>query len=87
MTTPTRPRVVFIISFLTGVLIFTIHLRTTSSRVFNQFCKVRADQKLLVQELRSQQLRLESLINPRYMFENLPPLPPAATDDPQKKTR
>lgn len=76
---------VFIIFLLTGVLIFTINLRTTSSRIFNQFCKVRADQKLLVQELRSQQLRLESLINPRYMFENLPP--PPSTDQPEKKTQ
>jgi hypothetical protein len=87
MTTPTRPRVVFILFFLTGVLVFTIHLRTTSSRVFNQFCKARADQKLLVQELRSQQLRLESLINPRYMFEHLPPPPETPNPKTEKKTR
>lgn len=87
MRTPTRPRMVFVIFFLTGVLVFTIHLRTTSSRIFNQFCKVRADQKLLVQELRSQQLRLESLINPRYMFENLPPLPDPALEKTEKKPR
>lgn len=87
MTMPTRPRVVFILLLLTGVLVFTIHLRTTSSRVFNQFCKARADQKLLVQELRSQQLRLESLINPRYMFEHLPPMPEVQDSKTKKKTR
>jgi hypothetical protein len=86
MTMPTRPRVVFVLFFLTGVLVFTIHLRTTSSRVFNQFCKSRADQKLLVQELRSQQLRLESLINTRYMFEHLPPMPEPSSKT-EKKTR
>lgn len=84
---PTRPRVVFILLLLTGVLVFTIHLRTTSSRVFNQFCKARADQKLLVQELRSQQLHLESLINPRYMFEHLPPMSEVQDPKTKKKTQ
>jgi hypothetical protein len=79
--------VVFIIFFLTGVLVFIIHLRTTSSRLFNEFCKVKAEQKLLVQELRSQQLRLESLINPRYMFEKLPQPDPSAEEIEKKKKR
>jgi hypothetical protein len=35
--------------------------------------------------LRSQQLRLESLINPRYMFEHLPP--PEPDKSKTKKTR
>lgn len=83
MTMPTRPRLVFIIFFLTGTLIFTILLRTTSSRVFNQYCRARAEQKMLLQDLRSQQLRLESLINPRYMFEHMPSPQP----EKPKKTR
>ncbi len=86
MTMPTRPRLVFINFFLTGTLIFTILLRTTSSRVYNQYCHARAEQNILLQDLRSQQLRLESLINPRYMFEHLPP-PPEPDKSKTKKTR
>ena len=70
MTMPSRPRVVFVIFFLTAVLIFTIHIRTASSRVFNRFCRAEAQQKILRQELRSQQLRFESLISPRHLLEH-----------------
>jgi hypothetical protein len=72
MTMPTRPRLVFAIFFLTAVLIFTIHIRTASSRVFNRFCKAEAQQKILHQELRSQQLRFEVLVNPRRLLEYVP---------------
>jgi hypothetical protein len=71
MTMPTRPRLVFAIFFLTAVLIFTIHIRTASSRVFNCFCKAQAQKKILLQELRTCQLRFESLITPRRLLEQI----------------
>jgi hypothetical protein len=80
MTMPTRPRLVFAIFFLTAVLIFTIHIRTASSRVFNRFCKAEAQQKILHQELRSQQLRFEVLVNPRRLLEY-----PAPAESSKKK--
>jgi hypothetical protein len=75
MTMPSRPRLVFVIFFLTAVLVFTIHIRTASSRVFNRFCKAQAQQKILRQELRDCQLRFESLTTPRHLLQNvvLPP--------------
>jgi hypothetical protein len=72
MIMPSRPRLVFVIFFLTAVLIFTIHIRTASSRVFNRFCKAQAQQKILRQELRTCQLRFESLITPRRLLEQVP---------------
>jgi hypothetical protein len=79
MTMPSRPRLVFVVFFLTAVLIFTIHIRTASSRVFNRFTKAQAQQKILRQELRTSQLRFESLITPRRLLEQLPdPVEPAS---------
>lgn len=75
MTMPSRPRLVFIVFSLTAVLIFVIHIRTASSRVFNRFCKAQAEQKILRQELRACQLRFESLITPRRLLDNIT-LPP-----------
>jgi hypothetical protein len=84
MTMPSRPRLVFVVFFLTAVLIFTIHIRTASSRVFNRFCKAQAQQKILRQELRTCQLRFESLITPRRLLEQLPELEESKT--PGKKS-
>jgi hypothetical protein len=83
MTLPSRPRLVFVVFYLTAVLIFTIHLRTAKSRVFNQYCKAEAQQKILRQELRSLQLRFEALISPRRLLENLPA--PTGSDSTKKK--
>jgi hypothetical protein len=84
MTLPRRPRLVFVTFFLTAVLIFTIHIRTASSRVFNRFCKAEAQQKILRQELRSLQLRFEFLISPRRLLEHIPP---AAKSESLKKKK
>jgi hypothetical protein len=84
MTLPSRPRLIFVIFFLTAVLIFTIHIRTASSRVFNHFCKAEAQQKILRQELRGLQLRFESLISPRRLLEYIPP---AAESESLKKKK
>jgi hypothetical protein len=83
MILPSRPRLVFIVFLLTAILIFTIHIRTASSRVYNRFCKAEAQQRILRQELRDLQLRFESLISPRRLLEHS--LPPTESESPKKK--
>jgi hypothetical protein len=84
MTMPSRPRLVFVVFFLTAVVIFAIHIRTASSRVFNRYTKAQARQKILRQELRTCQLRFESLIAPRRLLEQLPD--PAESESSGKKS-
>jgi len=50
--------------FLTGTMIFVIVIRTASARIFNQFRSAVVLQERLRQELRYQQLRMETLISP-----------------------
>ena len=80
---PSRPRLVFVVFFLTAVLIFTIHIRTASSRVFNRYTRAQAQQKILRQELRTCQLRFESLTTPRRLLEQVPE--PAEPETSSKK--
>lgn len=81
---PSRPRLVFVVFFLTAVVIFTIHIRTASSRVFNLYCKEQARKKIHLQDLRTCQLRFESLITPRRLLEQLPD--PAESESSAKKS-
>jgi len=59
-----RFRFVFVIFYLTAVLIFTVYLRGVKSRIFYEIRKCEAEQGRLRQELGAKQLRLEKLINP-----------------------
>lgn len=59
-----RVRFVYIVFFITGALVFTVHLRTSSVRLFNQYRSAMVEQKHITQQLWQQQLRFESLINP-----------------------
>lgn len=59
-----RARFVYIVFFMTGALVFTVHLRTSSVRLFNQYRSAMVEQKRITQQLWQQQLRFESLINP-----------------------
>ena len=59
-----RFRFVFVIFYLTAVLIFTVYLRGVNSRVFYEIRLCEAEQIRLRQELGAKQLRLEKLINP-----------------------
>ena len=61
---PSRPRLIFIVFFLTGAMIFVVALRTASSRVFNQYRSAMVVQERFSQELRNQQFRMETLISP-----------------------
>ena len=59
-----RSRVVLIVFTITAFLIFTILLRTSSSRMFNQFRQAEVQQKELLQKLWNKQLQFERLVNP-----------------------
>lgn len=71
MIMPTRPRLIFAIFFITSVLVLTIHLRTTSSRVFNRYRSAVVIQEQLKNQLRQEQLRIESLMSPQNLMEHL----------------
>ena len=59
-----RSRVIVVVFTVTACLIFTIHLRISSSRVYNRYRSAIVEQKALKQQLWQKQLRFECLINP-----------------------
>ncbi|MCE5185292.1 MAG: hypothetical protein LLF76_04115 [Planctomycetaceae bacterium] len=71
-----RSRVIVVIFSVTAFLIFTILIRTSSSRLFNQYRQAAVEQKALRQQLWQSQLRFECLVNPA----GLPVPAPASAD-------
>jgi hypothetical protein len=75
-----RGRLIYVIFYLTIVLIGTIHLRNSSGRLFSRIFLAKAEQRRLVQELRKSQLELEQLITPGnvsdILHKNDPPPAP-----------
>lgn len=59
-----RSRVLVVIFSVTTFMIFTIHLRTSSARMFNRYRGAMVEQKDLKQQLWQKQLQFECLINP-----------------------
>lgn len=59
-----RSSVILVVFTLTTFLIFTIFLRTSSSRMFNEYRALYVEQKKLSQQLWQKQLRFECLVNP-----------------------
>jgi len=59
-----RARFVYSVFFLTAAMVFTVHLRTSSTRLFNQYRSAKVDQNKITQQLWQQQLRFESRVNP-----------------------
>jgi len=66
-----RFRFVFVVFWVTAILIFTVHLRNVNNRIFYGLCVRRAEQALLKQHLWQKQLQLESLINPAAISQRL----------------
>jgi len=64
-------RFIFVIFYITAVLILTVYLRNSERSAVYQLCKINAQQSSLKQQLGSKQLRLESLINPIGISERL----------------
>ncbi len=66
-----RVSFVFMIFFLTAVLIFTVHLRTMQSRTFYKLRSASIEQARLKQVLWEKQLQLEKLTSPAAVSRRL----------------
>ena len=64
-------RFVFVIFYLTAVLIFTVYLRTSDNQLFYQLCSINSEQSKLKQVLWQKQLRVEKYINPAAVSERI----------------
>ena len=70
-----RARFLVVVFLVTGALVFTVHLRASSVRLFNQYRSAMVEQNRITQQLWQQQLRFESLINPAGLTPLFPPPP------------
>ena len=59
-----RARLIFVVFYVTTVLLCTVHLRTATRRVFHRYRRAKVEQRQLVEQLRSVQLELEALVSP-----------------------
>ena len=66
-----RFRFLFVVCYFTAVLLFAVHLRAASDRLFYDLYTVRAQQSRLKQQLAAKQLRVEALINPAAVYQKL----------------
>jgi len=66
-----RARLIFIVFYLSAVLIVTVHLRVASSQSFNRCRSAMVNQTRLKQQLWQKQLQLESLMNPREVYKHI----------------
>ena len=66
-----RFRSVFVVFFLTAVLILTVWLRIAENHCFYKLCAIGAEQNRLKQQLWQKQLELENLINPAAVSQRL----------------
>ncbi len=83
-------RLVFVAFYFTSVMLLAGCLRNANDRIFYRFCASRVAQNRLKQQLAAKQLRLENLINPASVWQQVGRQPePAAQNRPvsQRKTR
>lgn len=66
----TRSRLVFIVFFLTALLLLIVQLRISSARIFFSYRTEYVRQKRLMQQLWRKQIYLEKLINPDIILAN-----------------
>jgi predicted transglutaminase-like cysteine proteinase len=62
---------VFVAFYLTSVMLFTASLRNANDRIFYKICAARVYQSRLKQQLAGKQLRLESMINPTSVSQQV----------------
>ena len=62
---------IFVIFFLTAILIFTVFLRDSNNRTFYKLCTINMEQSRLKQQLGNKELKLENLINPAAVSQRL----------------
>ncbi len=66
-----RSRLIFVVFLLTIVLIGTVYLRASASRVFYQWRRAQVAQNNLKLQLGNKQLKLEHLLNPSVISEQI----------------
>lgn len=66
-----RSRLIFIIFFVTAIMIATAWLRTSSSRIFYQYRGVQVQNELLGQQLGEKQIEMHRLTNPEAISESV----------------
>ncbi len=64
-------RLVFVAFFFTEVMLFAASIRNANDRIFYKICAARISQNRLKQQLAAKQLRLENLINPTSISEQI----------------
>jgi hypothetical protein len=64
-------RLVFVALYCTSVLLFAASLRNANDRIFYKICSARVSQNRLKQQLAGKQLRLENLINPTSVSQQM----------------
>jgi hypothetical protein len=64
-------RLVFVALYCTSVMLFAASLRNANDRVFYRICAARVTQNRLKQQLAVKQLRLENLINPTSVSQQI----------------
>ena len=62
---------VFVAFYFTSVMLFTASLRNANDRIFYKICAARVYQSRLKQQLAGKQLRLESMINPASVSQQV----------------
>jgi predicted transglutaminase-like cysteine proteinase len=62
---------VFVAFYFTSVMLFAASLRNANDRVFYRICAARVSQNRLKQQLAGKQLRLESMINPASVSQQV----------------
>jgi hypothetical protein len=64
-------RLVFVVLYCTTVMLLAASLRNANDRVFYKICAARVSQDRLKQQLAAKQLRLESMINPASVSQQV----------------
>jgi len=64
-------RFVFVVLYITSVLIFVLCLRNANNRIFYKLYRCEVEQSWLIQELTHKQLQVETLINPAAVSEGV----------------
>jgi hypothetical protein len=64
-------RLVFVAFYFTSVMLFAAYLRNANDRTFYGICAARVSQNRLKQQLAGKQLRLENLINPASISQQI----------------
>ncbi|RKY24175.1 MAG: hypothetical protein DRP62_04345 [Planctomycetota bacterium] len=64
-------RFVFVVFYVTAVLILAVHLRNADNHIFYKLCTHKVEQSRLKQQLGNKQLQLENLINPSAVSRHL----------------